>query len=187
MDVRRVIAGKRGDGSSAIVSDAVAQRSHDFSSIPGLSDTLVWAMSMRGRHDHFADVTATLEHQIPRSGEVFVRLVRIPPDSVFESPEFDPREAQAEMTRAMPDVEMNADREDGMHETPTFDVIAVVAGEVCLIMENGDRAELRHGDVAVQLAGMHRWSNVTDQPAQIFLVHLPAPAGGGRADEPAPV
>lgn len=179
MAVRRVIAGKRSDGSSGIASDSFAQKSHDFLSIPGLSDTLIWALSSDAGRDHFEDLTAALRHGIPRPGEIFVRQVQIPPDSVLESPDFDPRAAQAEMALAIPDVDMHAGGEDGMHETPTFDVIVVVSGELHLIMGNGDRAELHAGDVAVQLAGAHRWSNVTDEPARMFIVHVPKPLAGG--------
>ena len=176
MNVRRVIAGELRGGSSGIASDSLAEKTHNFHSIPGLSDSLVWVLSSSANVDHFQDQTTTLGYSIPRPGEVFARMVQIPPDSVFASRQFDPIEAQAEMALAMPDVEMQSGAEAGMHQTPTFDIVIVESGALHLVMENGDTAELRQADVVVQLGGMHRWSNVTDEPARIFVVSIPRPA-----------
>jgi hypothetical protein len=174
MEVRRVVAGELADGRSGIGSDSLAEKSHDFLSIPGLSDTLVWAISAAGGGDKFSDITTTLRHSVPRAGEVFVRVVQIPPDSVFASPGFDPVAAQAETAAVMPDVDLMAEGKDGAHRTPTHDIITVVEGALTLIMDNGDSADLGPGDVVIQLSGMHRWSNRTEQPARIFFVSLPA-------------
>jgi quercetin dioxygenase-like cupin family protein len=67
-----------------------------------------------------------------------------------------------------------AEGSDGAHQTPTHDIIAVLEGELTLIMGNGDSANLHAGDVVIQLSGMHRWSNPTEQPARIFFVSLPS-------------
>ncbi len=171
-----MVAGLMADGSSGLISDSTAPRSHDYASVPGLSDTLVWAVSPRADGAHHQDLTPVVAN-VPGPGEAFVRVVRIPPDTVFASPDFDPARAEAESRAVMGNdggVEVG---EGGLHRTPSFDLLTVVSGRLTLWMSNGDSARVAAGDVVVQLAGMHRWSNETNEDAVLFLVHVSQPDG----------
>jgi quercetin dioxygenase-like cupin family protein len=63
-----------------------------------------------------------------------------------------------------------------MHATATLDLIVVLAGELRLIMEEGD-VLLQPGDVVIQRGTQHAWSNDGDQECIIAGVLLSTDAG----------
>jgi hypothetical protein len=46
-----------------------------------------------------------------------------------------------------------------MHRTQSLDYGIVIAGEIELVLDSGDRQLMRPGDIAVQRATMHSWKN----------------------------
>jgi len=54
--MRRIVTGNDNEGHSVVVSDGAAPRSTEFTTLPGFSDTLVWARArqrdrqVRDRH-----------------------------------------------------------------------------------------------------------------------------------------
>jgi hypothetical protein len=179
MDVRRVVVGVQPDGTSGVLSDQIAPKTYDYQAIPGLSDTLVWVVSPAAEGVHHRDLTTTTAHGVPGADESFVRVVRIPPDSVFASPDFDAEAAEAESLAVMPPSGGVEHGEGGMHRTPTFDLITVLSGRLRLVLSNGEDVVVDQGDIVVQLAGMHRWSNETDEPAVLSMVHVRPPSSPG--------
>jgi mannose-6-phosphate isomerase-like protein (cupin superfamily) len=61
----------------------------------------------------------------------------------------------------------------GMHVTDTIDYIAVIHGEITLVMEDGEQ-ELRAGDVVVDRGVAHAWENRGVEPAVIIAVLIDA-------------
>jgi mannose-6-phosphate isomerase-like protein (cupin superfamily) len=61
----------------------------------------------------------------------------------------------------------------GMHVTDTIDYIAVVRGEITLVLEAGEQ-ELRAGDVVVDRGVPHAWENRGVEPAVIVAVLIDA-------------
>lgn len=57
------------------------------------------------------------------------------------------------------------------HRQDSLDYIAVLAGEVDVLLEKGP-VRLRQGDVLVQAGNLHGWANPTDKPARILVVVL---------------
>lgn len=67
-----------------------------------------------------------------------------------------------------------------MHATDTIDYIAVLRGEVVLVLETGEVA-LKAGDVCVDRGVLHGWRNDRAEAAVFVSVTIPAqPVGAGR-------
>ncbi|KAE8165095.1 hypothetical protein BDV40DRAFT_309904 [Aspergillus tamarii] len=62
------------------------------------------------------------------------------------------------------------------HRSITLDYAIVGKGSVVLSLDDGSKVTLNEGDVVVQRATMHGWSNVTDQWARIYGMMVPAQA-----------
>ncbi len=58
-----------------------------------------------------------------------------------------------------------------LHRQDSLDYIAVLTGEVDLLLEKGP-VRLHQGDVLVQAGNLHGWSNPTNKPSRILVVVL---------------
>lgn len=149
---RRVVTGIK-EGKSTITEDAiVANVSEDF---PGLVISDIWATdSMPVDLKKQAYVKNTAMPVTPDHGSYF-RYVHIPPDK-----------------------DLGIKWEEGqphplMHQTDTLDYIIILSGEIHLILEEGDTL-LRAGDIVIQRATNHAWSNRSDFPCIQLAVLLKA-------------
>lgn len=61
-----------------------------------------------------------------------------------------------------------------MHLTPTMDCVAIVSGELWLVMEDGSEARLAAGDAVVQNGTRHAWENRSGQPCTIAATMIGA-------------
>ena len=61
----------------------------------------------------------------------------------------------------------------GMHVTDTIDYVAVISGEITLVLEAGEQV-LRAGDVVVDRGVAHAWENRGVEPAVIIAVLVDA-------------
>jgi hypothetical protein len=169
--IRRVVTGVDGDGRAVVVSDDTAPRFHDFASIPGMSETLVWE-TRQGEPipKQAVDRTLEAESMVPGPGATMLKIVRFPPDAVFADPSFDPQAADAEQAEAQPGLaELFEADNPGMHATPTIDYAVVLEGEITLELDDGLLVPLARGDVVVQNATRHAWRNPGDVPATIVF------------------
>jgi len=71
--------------------------------------------------------------------------------------------------------------DEGMHQTPTIDLIQVLEGELWLLLPNGEEAHLFPGDMVVQRGTVHAWRNRTDRPTRYFAVMLSATLPEGQS------
>ena len=174
MDIRRVITGNAPDGSAVIVSDGLAPRSHDFVSIPGMSQTVVWMGS--DREDLSAplpDRTVAASSILPGPGQSTLVIVRFPPGSVFAAPDFDPAAAAAEQMQASPGLaELFEPDAPGKHTTATVDYGIVLEGEIWVELDDGQEARLGVHDVVIHGGARHSWSVRGQEPALVAFVML---------------
>jgi len=63
--------------------------------------------------------------------------------------------------------------EIGLHQQQSLDYIAVLEGEVDLLLEQGP-VKLKRGDILVQAANLHGWANRGHSPARILVVVMTA-------------
>jgi hypothetical protein len=102
---------------------------------------------------------------LPEPGGLIFRRVEVPPDSArFLDDNGKPREPAAD---------------EGMHQTPTIDLILVLEGDLWLLLPSGEDVHLTPGDMVVQRGTMHAWRNRTDKPCHYFAAMIMATLPGG--------
>jgi hypothetical protein len=172
MKIRRVVAGTDTNGRSVILSDGFAPHSHDFTALPGQSQTRVWFTSQTpSTRAPGAEPTTPDGPVLPGTGGASFVIVRFAPDARAGDPDFDPAAAGQEFAACAPDIAAATEiGNPGMHRTQTVDYGIVLEGEIWLEVDGGAQARLSRGDTVVQLAGRHAWRNKTDDPALVAFV-----------------
>ncbi|MEH0421452.1 cupin domain-containing protein [Streptomyces sp. B21-083] len=168
---RRVVTAVR-EGRSVFVSDGPVPNSHHYTSIPGMTTSVVYATAAPPRLPQDEGETAPPRLRVPPApGETRLMIVTFPPDSVLADPGFDPAAADAEQREFIPGLaERFEPHAPGMHRTETVDYDIVLDGEIWLELDDGATTHLRRGDVAVQCGTRHAWRNKGDRPATMCFV-----------------
>lgn len=170
--VRRVVTGHDDSGRSVILRDDVdAPNSFASDTIPGFGASVVWFESANPV-DHATDLDpapAGAKIDFPKPGETVVRIADFPPDAVYPKnagdavfDEIDGHEEREAGSRA-------GDKHFWFHRTESIDYAVVLEGEITLLVDEGETV-MRAGDVAVQRATSHAWSNRTDKVARVLFV-----------------
>ncbi|KAJ4246087.1 hypothetical protein NW762_013832 [Fusarium torreyae] len=60
------------------------------------------------------------------------------------------------------------------HRTASLDYGIVFEGELEMVLADGSKTVVHAGDIVVQQATLHQWNNLTDKPARLIFVLLPA-------------
>jgi hypothetical protein len=174
--MRRVVTGHDTQGRATVVSDGTPPRTHQYAGWPGFSTSVGWATEASSSVSRTGeDPSDKIETMIPGPGGTRLILLTLPPDSTMAGPDFDGATYGAEMVAQLPGLGETFEQ-DGMHVTPTVDYIVVAKGEVWLRLDDGAETRLSAGDVVVQNATHHGWSNRTDQPAELVCVLIGASA-----------
>ena len=98
-------------------------------------------------------------------------VVDLPPDSVMQSPTFNPEAAGGEYLQLLPGLAEKFEMEaPGMHTTDTVDYGLVLEGEVHLELDDGQLTRLQRHDMVVQNGTRHAWRNRSKQPARLLFV-----------------
>lgn len=171
--VRRVVTGHNDQGLAVILSDADAPHHFSSDTIPGFGATVPW-MTKAGIIDHVSDTDmAGADTEIPSfpaPGETIMRIADFPPDSVYPK---DANSAIFDELDGHEEADAGAERSGGkhfwFHRTESLDYAVVLEGEITLLVDEGE-ATMRAGDVAVQRATSHAWSNRTDKTARVLFV-----------------
>jgi hypothetical protein len=172
MEIRRVVAGLDADGRSVIVSDGFAPHSHDFTALPGQSQTRIW-FTAQAPPALVPDGEPTTPDGpvLPEAGGASFVIVQFAPDACAADPGFDPVAAGNEFAACAPDIAAATEIDNpGMHRTPTVDYGVVLDGEIWLEVDDGVQVRLTRGDTVVQLAGRHAWRNKAAEPALVAFV-----------------
>jgi hypothetical protein len=172
MQVRRVVVGNNESGRTVILSDGPAPHSHDFVSLPGLSQTRIWRTpGVPSAIPPVEEPTTEKGPVLPAPSGLTFMVVRFAPDDVVRSPGFDGAAAAAEFSTWLSDITATADPEyPHLHRHMTIDFAVVLEGEVWLEVDDGVETRLTVGDTLVQIAGRHAWHNKTAEPATIALI-----------------
>ena len=171
--VRRVVTGHDDQGRAVILSDdADAPNSFSSDTIPGFGATVVW-FTPAGAVDHVTDedpAPAGAQIDFPAVGETVVRIADFPPDAVYPKDAgdtvFDEIGAQEEREAGS---EHSGGKHFWFHRTESIDYAVVLEGEITLLVDEGE-VTMRAGDVAIQRATAHAWSNRTDSNARMVFV-----------------
>lgn len=171
--VRRIVTGHDDQGRAIILyDDADAPNTFSSETIPGFGATVAW-YTPAGAVDHVTDddpASAGAQIDFPDVGETVVRIADFPPDDVYPQDAgdavFDEIGAQEEREAGG---EHSADKHFWFHRTESIDYAVVLEGEITLLVDEGE-VTMRAGDVAVQRATAHAWSNRTDRTARVLFV-----------------
>lgn len=177
MQIRRVVAGVGVDGKAKVVSDGIAPRRTEFSTVAGFAASLIWATDADrqvGAGEAVADRTAQVGF-VPGAGESRLMIVSFPPDSAMTRADFDAAAFGAEFARLIPGLAETFEPDcPGMHTTDSIDYDIVLEGEITLELDDGQQVLLSRHDVAVQYGNRHAWRNHGEQPATMLFVLLGA-------------
>lgn len=176
--VRRVVTGHDDRGRAVVLSDGPAPNSFDSEAVPGFGATVPWITSP-GYIDHVADEDpAAADAQIPPfpvTGQTILRVVDFPPDAVYpdsaESVIFSEIDGHEE---AQAGTAHSADKHFWFHRTDSLDYAVVLEGEITLLVDDGE-ATVHAGDVVIQRATSHAWSNRTNETARVLFVLIGTP------------
>lgn len=162
--VRRIVTGERPDGRSYIVSDGPALNlsTPDNSPIVG---HVIWAT---GEGAAPGDDPAPKNHHFGFHSDngVVLRIVDFPPDETYD------------LAKVKEFLDENHVRDTAsprhfwFHKTPTLDYAIVLEGEIYAMMDK-DETLMIAGDVLIQRATNHSWSNRSGRNCRMAfaLVH----------------
>lgn len=160
-NIPRVVVTTQCNGKSTILTDGRADNVSEH--VPKLIISDLWATdTMPVDLSKSVSVENTLFPNTPTNGS-YLRYVSIPPDSQAN---FNKTQTSSSETHPL------------MHKTNTLDYIVILSGELYLILEDTETL-LKPGDIVIQRATNHAWSNRSNKPCiqlAILLDANPTPA-----------
>jgi len=162
---RIVTVGTDDLGRSYVTSDAPG--AVRFPS-PILVSTAVWEaadLPVRIGADHTPDQSRWL----PPSGGFRVFLSAFAPNKTWDS---DPDQTAAALNAAGLNPGAPG-RAPGFHTTPTVDIVAVISGEIYVMLDDGE-VLLHPGDCLIQNGTSHAWDNRADHDATVLCIMVDA-------------
>ena len=167
--MRRIVTGRSTEGRSVVLIDD-APGAVVLEKAGGLRLTELWTTS-ESPAALSRDDKARRERRIePDPGGTVFRIIEYPPDSQ-RLKSLQPEEHFASMGVQAADSAKR--RHPGTHRTKTIDYAIVLSGEIYAVLDEGE-VLLKAGDVLVQQATNHAWSNRTDKPAVIAFILIDA-------------
>ena len=164
---RRIVTGTNAEGRSYFVSDGIAPHRYQSEHSPNVAQVM-WATDtmpavVNGDDPATADRFFTAA---PAPNGTILRIVDFPPDT-----EYDADEMRKFLATIVPEGEhaTTANRHFFFHTTHTLDYAIVLDGEIWALMDEGETL-MRRGDVLIQRATSHSWSNRSDRDCTMAFV-----------------
>ena len=169
---RRIVTGHDERGRSVLLEDGPAP--HYFRSEHAPNDAQVIWMTDRMPVDCVDPVDPAPAEKFfpaapPPSGTI-LRIVTFPPDTEYDTEAM--RKFLDEIVGDQPHGE-GVNRHFFFHRTQTLDYAIVLEGEIWALMDEGETL-MRPGDVLIQRATNHSWSNRTDHDCRMAFVLIDA-------------
>jgi hypothetical protein len=168
--LRRVVTGHNAAGKSLVVSDGPpSERERNDSGI-----AQIWATDFSPVDNQIAGDPALRPVKLatPPGGSLFWLCKMAPMSAAGSSADAERNAAKALERFGAGDAIRGSSRPD-MHATRTLDYAVVLAGEVTLILDEGE-VTLKPLDTVVQRGTNHTWENRGAEPALIAFVLLDA-------------
>ena len=171
---RRVVTGHDEQGRAIIVSDGPTPHVRSSAHRPGVVFHNIWTTDRTPAPVAGEDpVTPAMSLPPPRTGTNF-RLVEFGSEREFPPDFAAAHKGFAELGNASSAlVEASATRHPAMHRTQTLDYGIVLEGEIWLLMDVGETL-LRQGDICIQRATNHAWSNRSEKRCLMAFVLIDA-------------
>lgn len=159
--VRRIVTGEDAEGRSYIVSDGPA---HNLA-LPNHSPTVAQVLWATGSNIAPGEDPASPDHVFGfhSADGTILRIVDFPPDETCDP------------TKVATFLDDHHVRDAGkprhfwFHVTPTLDYAIVLEGEIHAMLDE-DETLMRKGDVLIQRATNHSWSNRSGQNCRVAFV-----------------
>ena len=174
--VRRIVTGEDAEGRSYIVSDGPAQNL----ALPNHSPTVAQVLWATGDNIAPGDDPAAPDHRFGfhSANGTILRIADFPPDETY-----DPAKVATFLDEHKVR-DKGKPRHFWFHVTPTLDYAIVLEGEIYAMLDQ-DETLMRQGDVLIQRATNHSWSNRSGKTCRMafVLIHgekagdIPAVAG----------
>lgn len=172
--LRRVVADNDSDGRSRILIDGAAAKLIAVEEA-GLAE--IWTAELQpgklfDATDRLSVENLNLE---PDGGAVKVRWFTAPPEDKSKTAE----ELEASAAFGFGAVgashcRVDTARHPMMHKTDSLDIIVLVKGEVDMLLDQGEAASLKPGDVVIQRATNHAWVNKGSETALLVAILINA-------------
>lgn len=160
---RRIVTGERADGRSYFLSDDLAPN-HFLSDYAPSFVQVLWAT---GEGAVPGDEPAPQGHHfgfhLPKGS--ILRIVDFPPDT-----QYDPNKMK-DFLNAYEVAAKGENRHFLFHKTHSLDYAICLEGEIYAMMDEGETL-MRPGDILIQQATNHAWSNRSDKPCRMIFILL---------------
>lgn len=165
--VRRIVTGVNAAGRSIIVSDQSTPNVVHRTGAPVAQ--VVWAT---GQARAAGSEPAPAGHVFPFHSESgsLLRVVDFPPDEMYD------KEKLTEFLDANGVRDKASPRHFWFHKTESLDYAIVLEGEIVAMLDEGETV-MKAGDVLIQRATNHSWSNRTRHNCRMAFVLLSLPVG----------
>jgi mannose-6-phosphate isomerase-like protein (cupin superfamily) len=158
--VRRIVTGENAEGRSIIVSDGPTP--HITVNAGGLVAQVPWITGASASPGG-EPAPAGFDIGFHSEGGTILRIVDFPPDGAY-----DVEEMKAFLDKNGVRDKSNP-RHFWFHKTPSLDYAIVLEGEIYAMLDDNETL-LRAGDVLVQRATNHSWSNRSGAPCRMAFV-----------------
>lgn len=160
--VRRIVTGHDADGRSCIVSDGPAPNRFVAPYAPSFVQVL-WAT---GDSAAAGDEPAPAGHRFGFHSErgTILRIVDFPPDTSYQDNEKLTAFLDANNVR-----DTGNPRHFWFHKTESLDYAICLEGEIWALLD-ADETRMTPGDVLIQRATNHSWSNRSDRPCRMAFI-----------------
>lgn len=170
--IRRVVTGHNKNGQSVITIDDDAPNVTAVEGWPDLYISELWVtgempINNMGDTDQGA---RKMRHDPTPNGTVF-RVVEFPPESQMSG--IDTQKAFEAMGSHNKPRAQDSAKHASMHKTNSIDYLVVTAGEMWMVMEEGETL-LKPGDCIVQRGTNHAWVNKSDKPCMLMAILIDA-------------
>lgn len=164
--VRRIVTGHDDQGRSIILEDRAAPHVFRPSHSPNVGLTNLWLLdTLPASPAEAGDPTEEpFRLEPPPAGNV-VRIVEFPPD---KDRNYANQKELFEQYGAGQARDVAA-RHPGFHRTASIDYAIVIEGEIWALLDIGETL-MRSGDVLIQRATNHAWSNRSDGIARVAFM-----------------
>lgn len=160
--VRRIVTGENAQGQSIFVSDGPAP---NHTTDPGTPPAQVVWVTGEAAAPGADPAPAGHPFAFHSKGGSLLRIVDFPPDESYDT---------KQLARFLDDHgvrDKKSARHFWFHKTQSLDYAIVLEGEIYAMMDEGETL-MRPGDILIQRATNHSWSNRSDQPCRMAFVLL---------------
>jgi hypothetical protein len=160
--VRRIVTGENAAGKSVILMDGPTP---NHTTDPGSPPAQVLWATGQASAPGLDPAPAGHAFGFHSTGGSVLRIVDFPPDGHYD---------KGELARFLDESGVRDESEARhfwFHKTPTLDYAIVLEGEIVALLDEGETV-MRPGDVLIQRATNHSWSNRSDRHCRMAFVLL---------------